>query len=204
MCFSGMLLLEPRASTAFFKFSEEWLASEPRQTCRVSALLLKEDVPALTGRCAACRRNRRRFPQLSRSWKVHGEGTNTPIGEGGVLVRRLLGYLGLIGLAAWATDGKPAPGYASSMTILPTPPHLSSLIDSQPGQACGTVAECLGNAWSALPGYKHHCVFVMPPRQVARIPRIELVYCTLDETGACAIDAPPETVKVSNKIMDCD
>jgi hypothetical protein len=109
MCFKGMLLLEPRASTAFFKFSEEWLASEPRQTCRVSAFLLKEDA--------------RRFPQLSRSWKVS-------------TVR--------VGMAT------------------------------------------------------------RPSARATRIPRIELVYCTLDETGACAIDAPPETGKVSNKIMDCD
>jgi hypothetical protein len=122
------------------------------------------------------------------------------------MVRRLLGYLGLIAVAAWATQDGPAPGYASSMTILPTPPHLTPLIENTAGshRACGTVAECLGNAWGALPGYKHHCVFVLPPRQVARIPRIELVYCTLDEKGACNVDTPPETVRVSNKIVECD
>jgi hypothetical protein len=127
-----------------------------------------------------------------------------PSNEGSVMVRRLLGYLGLIAVAGWATQDRPAPGHASSMAIFPTLPHLSPLIDNSPGQACGTVAECLGNAWSALPGYKHHCVFVMPPRQVARIPRIELAYCTLDEKGACEVDAPLETVRVSNKVIDCD
>ena len=123
-----------------------------------------------------------------------------------VMTCRLLGYLGLIAVAAWAIQDKPAPGYASSMALLPTPPHLSPLIENSPDQnrACGTVAECLGNAWGALPGYKHHCVFVIPPRQVARIPRVELIYCTLNEKGDCDVDAPPQTVRASDEVVPCD
>jgi hypothetical protein len=39
---------------------------------------------------------------------------------------------------------------------------------------------------------------------VARIPRIELVYCTPDENGGCHIDAALETVRVSDAVVDCD
>lgn len=122
------------------------------------------------------------------------------------MVRRLLAYLGLIAVAAWATQDRPAPGYASSMTIFPEPPHLLPSMDNRPRSnlACGTVGECVGNAWGAVPGYKHHCIFVIPPRQVARIPRIELAYCTLDEKGDCHTDAAPETVRASNTIIECD
>lgn len=52
---------------------------------------------------------------------------------------------------------------------------------------------------------KRYCVLAVPPSHLARIPRLEAVYCTYGSTSTkCAVDDTPGWIYRVGSIVECD